>query len=334
MNSPAILDADMATVARWARSGFAWWLEELRALVPARWQQRLARQPPVEARFDGNGFVFARQGMGVPRPTGPVAVVLAEGTALVREVQLPALGATDLRRLLALESERLLPFAPGTALIDHDTGAADGDGRQTVVVAGLPLAAADAAMAAAAADGLDVRSLRVATGAGARFDFLPAWPGQASAAKRPQRFWWGAVAIAAAINLAVLIGRDVAALHEMAALVETHAQTAATARQLLARVIGEDTRRRALLARRAVQDPLTPLAAVTRAFPDSIWVQRLAWDGSQLRIAGYKPGSVDAVALLRRSPVFAEVRSVAGDVPAQVTSGQPFELTADARPRS
>lgn len=330
--TPAILDADMATVGRWLRSGLAWWIEELAALVPGRLKHALAGKPAIDARFDGQGFRLSRRGVAITRADAGVALVLPAEAALVRQVELPMLGAGDTRRLLALEAERLLPFAPGTALIDHAIGAPGGDGRQWVAVAGLPLAAAQSAMAAATAQGLDVRQLRIADGAGARFDFLPDWPRtEAAAGNSPRRFWWGAVAIGLLINLAALVGRDIVSLQQTEALVASHGETAATARQLRARVVTEDAERRALLRRRAAQDPLSVLAAATRALPDSVWVQRLAWDGRTLRLAGYKQGNLDIVAALRAEPMFAAVRGTSTDVPAQSGARQPFEISAERR---
>ena len=149
--------------------------------------------------------------------------------------------------------------------------------------------------------------------------------------RSPRRIWWAVVGLAFLLNLAVLIGLDVQQLDQVRTLVDEHGQTAQTARLLRARVINEAARRQDLAARRSAQNPLPVLAETARALPDSVWVQRLAWDGARLRIGGYKPGSVDVVAALRRSPMFAEVRSSATDVPAQLETGQPYELTAERR---
>lgn len=335
MSTPAILDADMATLARWGRTGFDWWTEELRALVPSRLRRWFAPGPAVVARYDGQRFALSRRGATIERGQGALAValVLPAATVLVREVRLPVLGLADLRRLVDLDAERLLPFAPGTALVDFTVGAPRGDGLQPVTVAGLPLATANAALAAAAVDGLDVRQLRIDSGSGApAFDFLPAWRrAGALPIDAPRRFWWGVVGLGFLLNMGVMIGRDVHDLGETRALVEAHGQTAATARLMRARVVNEDARRRGLIARRNAHNPLPVLAETTRVLPDPVWVQRLSWDGAQLRIAGYKPGSVDVVAALRRAPIFTEVRSSATDVPAQSATGQPFELTAERR---
>jgi Tfp pilus assembly protein PilN len=145
-----------------------------------------------------------------------------------------------------------------------------------------------------------------------------------------RRIWWAIVGLMFLLNLMTLIGRDIQALRTVEALVEAHGQTAATARQLRARVVAEDRRRRGLVERRRGQDPLPMLAEATRLLPAEAWVQRLGWDGKRLRLAGYKASGVDVVAALRRSPLLADVRSAATDVPAQGTT-QPFDVSADRR---
>lgn len=335
MSTPAILDADMATVARTLRTGFDWWLEELRGLVPARARRWLAPRPGVIAHFDGERLTLSRRGAGIPRGRGTMAVTLAlpPGAALVRDVDLPALGQGDMRRLIDLDAERLLPFAASAAVVDFEPGAAIGDGRQRVAVAALPLRPAHAAIVAAKAADLEVRRLGILDNGSVRFDFLPALlraDGRPRA--HPRRLWWGLVALAFVVNLAVFIGRDIEDLDQTAALVETHGQAAATARVLRARVIGEDSRRRTMLAKRH-DDPLRVLAATSHALPDGVWVQRWSWDGAQLRLAGFKNGNTDVVATLRREPRFVAVRNAGVDIPAQSTAAQPFDVTVDLRPR-
>jgi Tfp pilus assembly protein PilN len=100
---------------------------------------------------------------------------------------------------------------------------------------------------------------------------------------------------------------------------------------LRSRVVNEDALRRKMLERRKSNDPLGILAETTRVLPDQIWVQRLSWDGTRLRLAGFKPGTMDVVAALRHSPMFAEVHSTATDMPAQSATGQPFDVTAERR---
>jgi general secretion pathway protein L len=333
MSGTTILDADMATVAAWTRSGFAWWIDELRSLVPPAVRRRFDPQPAVVARYCDERITLHRRGAVIQRGDGAMAVALhlPADAAFIREVKLPVLGSADLRRLIALDSDRLLPFAPGTALVDFEAGPA-ADGKQSVVIAGLPRKTAAAALAAADADGLDVQQMRIASDAQPRFDFLPDWRSDsAGAADRPQLLWWSFVGALFIVNLAVMIVRDVQQLRAVEALVAEHGQSAATARQLRARVLAEDQCRRELIAHRERQSPQPALAAATRALPDTVWVQRFVWDGTELRLIGFKPGSFDIVAALRRSPAFDAVRSVAVEMPEQASVTQPFEVTARHR---
>ncbi len=342
MNGTTILDADMATVLGWVRTGFAWWIDELRAMVPPAVRRRFNPPPAVVARYAGNRIGLSRRGVAISRGNGAMAatLVLPAGAALVRDVRLPVLGMADLRRLVALDADRLLPFASGTALIAFETSPAV-DGMQQVTIAGLPRETAAAALAAAKADGIDVRQLQLESDGAARFDFLPDWQrDSAGATDRPQQLWWGIVAGIFVANLAVLIGRDVQQLRTVEALVDDHGQAAAIARRLRSRVIAEDARRRDLVARRGRQDPAPILAAATRALPDTVWIQRFGWDGTQMRLIGFKPGSFDIVAALRRAPAFGPgrltpafnaVRSVSIEMPDQTRVAQPFEVTAGRR---
>lgn len=325
-----ILNADMATVGRAARAGVSWWFQELRAIVPARSRRWLTPQTPVVAHYDGTAVVLTRRGRAAAhRPGLPVALTVPAAGALVRTVELPALGTADLRRLVAVEAERLLPFAADSALVDFEVGPRGDDSRQPITLAALPVDTADAALAAAGE--LDVRALGLAAPSGRRFDFMPEWRRiKALRVSSARQIWWALTAFAFVLNLATLIGREVYALRQMAALVETHGETAATARKLRARVFAEDRRRRDWLQRRRRHDPLPVLAAVT-ALPDGVWVHRLAWDGTQLRIAGFKPASVDVIGALRRSPLFSAARNGGTEVAATTTTGQPFDVTADRR---
>jgi general secretion pathway protein L len=331
MTTASVLDADMTTVLGWARNGASWWVEELGALVPAR-LGRLGSRPLDVAHYADGRFSYARRGAALPGAKGPVAVTLPATAALQRTIAVPPLGSSDLQRLVTLEAERLLPFAPGTAVIAFEAGPLRSEG-QSVTLAGLPLASARTAIEAAATAGLDVRRLGLAADDGVRFDFLPALNAAALTAKRRARLiWWGIAAAALAVLVGVFIAHDVRHLEETRALVEAHGQTAATARLLRARVIAEDARRRTLLADRGRHDPLPVLAAVTKALPDSVWVQRFSFDGQDLRLGGFKPASVDVVALLRQAPAFSAVRNTAVEMaPTGAGASQPFEVVAERR---
>lgn len=334
MNAAAILNADMATLRRWTLDGWAWWLAELRGLLPPGLLARLHRDGSVVAQPDGDGFVLVERGAvrrADPAHAVSAAVVLPAGDCLVRDVRLPVLGRADLDRMLRFDLDRLMPFPAGTALVAVEPGVADGSGFQQVTFAALPRARAQAVVDAAATQGITARRLAIGVPGAVRFDFLPALrSGAGTTAATPARRWWLAVALLFALNLALLVVRDIQSLHSLEELVGAHGTTATTARRMRAQLVAEDAARRDWVAQRAATDPLALLSDLTRALPDSAWVQRLGWDGAQLRLTGFKRGGVDIIAPLRALPRFAAVRAAGNDVATAQAVGEPFDITAQA----
>lgn len=325
MSETRILDADMATVGRWLAEGFGWWRGELAGLIPERWRGR-GGASAVQAAWDGHGFALTRRGQPFAAPKGPLRadVTVPAARVLTRALLLPALGAGDLRRLIGLEAERLMPFPAGTALLDSRIGGRDAaTGKVAVEIAALPRPTAEAALAAADTAGIEPVRLGVPG-----FDFLPQLAGGVSAGARARRFWWGTVAALAVLNLLMLVIADVQRLRDLELRVAEHGIAATSARTLRARVIAEDQRRRGLLARRDAGDPLRPLAAATRALPAGSWAQRAAWDGTALRLTGLRGETTDVPALLRRAPEFASVRATSTDISAGTALAIPFDVTA------
>lgn len=335
MNAATILNADMATLRRWTADGWAWWLDELRGLLPPGLLARLHRDGSVVAQPDGDGFMLVERGAvrrADPAQATNAAITLPAGDCLVRDVRLPVLGRADLDRMLRFDLDRLMPFPAGTALVAVEPGRADGSGFQQVAVAALPRARAQAVIDAAAGQGITARRLAIGMPGALRFDFLPALrSGAGAAAVTPARRWWLVVALLFGLNLALLVVRDIQSLHSLEELVSAHATTATTARRMRAQLVAEDTARRDWAARRATDDPLALLSDLTRALPGSAWVQRLSWDGAQLRLTGFKRGGVDIIAPLRALPRFASVRAAGNDVATAQAVGEPFDVTAQAR---
>ncbi len=326
-----ILDTDMTTLARTLRGGLAWWLDELRDMLPPSLRRLGGATPALVATWSGSHFTLTRGGTPVTatpdrRRPRPVAVEIPAAMVLSRVVALPRLGRRDLAQLIALDSERLMPFPAGEAVLGFVAGTANDDGSVPVTIAAMPLGNAQAILGAARAAGLAPRRLGPPGG----FDFLPGM--DAGGSNQAQRYWWSAVGIMAALLVVTVIGLDIQRTRQFEALVTAHGDAAASARAVRLRVVGEDGRRRAWLTRRAAHDPLALLAAATRALPDGAWVQRLDFDGARLRLAGYKAGNVDPVAALRKVALFATVRPSNSDIAPPQALGQPFDVTAELAP--
>jgi Tfp pilus assembly protein PilN len=110
-------------------------------------------------------------------------------------------------------------------------------------------------------------------------------------------------------------------------LVAAHGATAATARGLRERIVQEDARRAAQLRARATTEPLAILAQLTRALPDSSWVQRLELAGGRLRLVGYQAQREPVAAKLRTIPRFARVQAAPSELAGGPASAEPFDVT-------
>lgn len=323
------------------RRAAAWWWGELAAMLPARWTGRDEGGERLIACPDPTGYRLAWSGPRgevtldpAERPAVPPLLVLPAGAGLIRRLDLPALPPADLRRLIRLDLDRLTPFPPELALADLEVEGG-GDRRTRVVVGVVRRDRAEAALAEAAAAGLDPVGLALRDEDGAvRFDFLSDLP----AARRPARRGWRAVrpgllwGLAGGLALAGLLAgawRDQAEIDGLRRQAEALRPQAAAARALRESLATETERRLRLRARQQESDPLALLAALTAALPDDIWVQRLEWDGAGLRLAGGAAGGEAAVlTALAAVPAFRAARAEAATLAA--TPGRlPFAVTID-----
>jgi general secretion pathway protein L len=338
-------EMDFASVASLARRGLAWWGEELAGMVPARWRGSFTARPRLFAEHlaEGGWRVWRDGRLAADRLTAseakrPVGILMSSTGVLVRELEIPRVPRADVRRMIALDIDRLSPLKPDLVYFDVEVLDPGGSGPRQQVLLGLAPRAAAAAVEEARAAGLRPGRLSISLedrDGPPRFDFLPQV--QAAAGERsvtPRRAWaWGAVALLMALNLALLVARDIASVSDLRRLVEAQQPAASAAMRVRAAVDGEEARRRNLLARGAGSDPLAVLNAVTQAMPARAWVQHLEWNGRTIRIVGFKTGGLDIGAAVRGSGAFANPRADAADAGARNAAGQPFDITADARPR-
>ena len=336
MSVNAILNADMATVRSWALGGLRWWISQLSELVPARWRIGGGAQGTL-ALFDGAGDLsYLRGGRPVPKPAqGDARVVLAipEPMGLTRSLTVPRLGAADMRRLVELEIERLMPLPSDETLVAIQPLAQGGvSAASSAAVAILPRElAARAISAAISAQLVPTRVMLLpASEGGIRYDFTPVLRehGLLPTRSSPALFWWGLVGVAFLLNLVLLIVRDQQSVDRLAALVDAQAPAVTAARTIATRARQFELNADLLAAERGSHDVLGALGSVSAALPSGAWVQRYAWSGRSVRLTGYKRQGVDVLAALRHDPRFANVRSANSDVIAEIPAGQPFDITA------
>ncbi|TGX48709.1 hypothetical protein E5A73_20605 [Sphingomonas gei] len=336
MTPGLLLDADMQTIGQWLLGGLRWWIDEIRALVPAR-----SRRPPAGGlpRFavERGALVSlafgTRRAVPIPKARTWVTIVIPAGDCLIRVITRPALNERDLQRMITFEADTLLPIPAGSALIAaRNLGAADEAGKIRIEVAGLPVDKARELADVAAATGLVPVSivLSEAHRQAPPLDFAPAMRGAGLLAHRRSAtpLLWAFVAILMTLNVAIWIWRDAARVAGFERLVAEQ-QPAMNVAQTVARR-GEQDRR--LIARslglRRSRDPLNVFAAVSGALPPGVWLQRLAWDGESVRLVGYRPEKADVATALRRSGRFAAVRAAEGEIQTVMPTGEPFDITA------
>jgi general secretion pathway protein L len=348
MTLQELLNADMRSISGLIRQGFAWWIDELAALLPLGWRGRFSSRPKLLAEpLAAGGWRYWKDGRPIAdearggAPRSGVGLILPPGAVLSREVQFPRLPLADVRRMVAMDLDRLSPLRPDLIFVDVEIIDRDAaDGRQTVLVGVLPREIAARQLEAAREAGLSPKALSAAIADGSpasRFDFLPAVrraSGEATGGG-VLRYWWGAVAALIVINVAFLIGRDILDVSRLRNAVAGQRGAVGTALALRRRVEDENSQRRDVVTRGTRNDPLRMLNALTTAIPAGAWVQHLEWNGQTLRAVGFKGADVDMSAALRGSPAFTNPRAATVDTASKTASGQPFDITVDAgkRPR-
>ncbi|MBA4051688.1 MAG: hypothetical protein C0472_07365 [Erythrobacter sp.] len=334
-----VLDMDMSSLATTLREGWDWWTGELAAMVPARLQPQGRKLSGPSAAFDAAGDLWLDGAALEPVAEGArrrlMPVVLPPAAAIATRTMLPRLAPRDLARMIALESDRLLPFPPGSAIAAARALSAEaepGAARVPTLVAGMPQARAAALVASARECGIEPLALvwQSPEDEGLTIDLLPALVASGAVPARwdSRPFWWGVVAALFLANIGLMIWRDIAATNEFAAEVEAQAATGSAARALAERLAREAALRKSLIAERDAHDPLSLLALTAVALPEGAWVQRFSSTPESLRITGYKAPGSDIQTALRATGRFASLQTSVSDPTAEGGGGQPFDVSA------
>ena len=339
MNLNAILNADMSTVGRWLSAGVAWWTDELRGLIPARWRERLSPRQDVIAQLAGDDFVFWRNADGAAtlfRPKGTVRkarLLLPPETVLEREIELPSLSERDTRQMVSLELDRLTPFAADDVYWDIAYTQASDGGRQRAIMAVLRRSDAAALLATAQQRDIGIRAISVGPSPAegpSRFDFCPAMRRARAMPRTTAPFWWSLAAVLLVLNAGLMVWRDTIATDQLRALADSQKVRVELAMRVHDRASAEAASRTRFLDHRNQTRPLPILEALTRALPPPAWVRRLDWDGTSLQLSGYKDPRFDIARAVASSRIFINVNADNGPSPENV-SVQPFEVSADVK---
>jgi general secretion pathway protein L len=322
------------------RRAFAWWVSELKAMLPARLRRVVASSAPeyaVDVERDGvivraltaNGerelgrLQFA--GLSAEVRRAQLAVLLAPGdlrapreavlrlpaTRILRKrVELPAAAAENLREVLSIDLDRQTPFTAEQVYFDFTEPDIDRkSGRLHVDLVVATRQQVDAGIEVVRDLGLLPRQVTVnwPRGDGPRVNLLPA----AAAQARPK--------FVSALNLALVtlaialaIAAVVIPLQQREAVAAELAQRVseqrkrADATQRLAAEIDQLTRQSRFLVNRRAQRPLAVdiLAELTRVVPDDTWIFRLRTTGREVQVFGYSTAATALIGLIEQSPLF------------------------------
>ena len=334
MSDGGILNADLRTVTVWLSDGWRWWIGELAELVPLRLRDWLAARRKLADYDADTGEVLLRHNPDARYPTGyaPVAVILPPDFCLTRTIERPELSPRDLDSMITLDCDRILPLAATAAVVAARViGRDEAHRRMSVEVAAIPRGAAEnlaAAIARMPRPCLAVYQDPPERGAVPPVDFLPALrraglvTGPASTAPA----LWLIVAFLFALNIGLLVWRDMASVDALAEIAAQQTPAVNAARRIEARISGFDRQVLSVRKHRQTGEPLAVLSRVGIALPPGVWLQRFTWADGSLRLAGYRPALTDVSAALRRAG-FAVTRYSETAVSGNSKLGQPFEVT-------
>ncbi|HVZ91404.1 MAG TPA: PilN domain-containing protein [Rhizomicrobium sp.] len=337
MNAKDFLNMDLQTAAQLFLRGWRWWSEEIMAMLPPEWRERLTSRSRTVAEIRGGEVIYRTEGSNEPlpaKPRGRIKLLMPADQVLVRQVELPLLPMSDVRRMLALDIDRLTPFAPDQVYFDAEIVSRDQEnGRQKVSVGVLLRERAAKYLELARDRNLQPAALGVAAagGASAGFDFLAAMrdANGGDAAQRRSLYWWAAAAGLLAINIGLLAYRDSSSLDELRQTVEAQQAPVSVVIRTRDKVDRERARRADLIDRMRKSSPLPVLDAVTAAMPMDAWVSRFEWNGRTVHLRGQRKTSNDILARLEASPALRNARSLASDVRNDSSASRQFDLQAD-----
>jgi general secretion pathway protein L len=339
MNAKDLLNMDMESASRLLLQFWRWWTDELMSMLPPEWRERLTKRSHIVAEVRGNDLIYRNEENGsllAAKPRGPIKFLIPSDQVLLRQIDLPLLPLSDVKRMVALDIDRLTPFQVDQVYFDADVVSRDQEsGRQQVAVGVLPRTTAEQVLGFVRERDLVPAAIGVAARNGTaapNFDFLSAMRDAqgGDAAQRRSLYWWGAAAALLVINIGFLTYRDSSRLDELRQTVESQQAPVNIALRTRDKVEHEAARRTLLLQSKQRTSPLPVLNAVTQVLPQDAWVSRFEWNGRTVHIRGQRKTSNDILARLEASPVLRNARSLSSET--RNNEGavvQQFDMQAD-----
>jgi general secretion pathway protein L len=315
-----------------AEGFLAWWLGELRQLVPDRLVQALAATPRrlvvelgpvVTLRLiaDGAELVLAR--IPATDRAGLAAALVDAGRevrlelrlprekVLRRRLELPLTRDRDLRPLLSFELARQTPLAAEDVHYDVRVLARDrARHRMTVEVALARRSAVEAAVAELAACGVRPAFVQ----ADAEDGWVPTLLTlvERSPAERRRRWLQAALGGLAVLLLAGLVVADgvrrEATRAALQAQLVQEKEAAEATKALQAKAAALTASRSFLPAQRQARALSTMMEELARILPDDTWLTNLSLDGEAIHLQGSSGGADRLIELIDASPLFTDAR--------------------------
>jgi len=334
MSATAALPHRVVAVRQLLGSAVAWWLAELRDMVPQGWLDGL-----IGARRHGTVLAVGRDQVSLlieRQAHAATSISLAEDDAgaLSARVQAAIRGVGASRTVaIRLEPDAVfecsleLPLAAERSLpqiVRNQLGKVTPLPVHTVrfayrVTERLPAAKllklrvviakqATIERALALADGIGLRPSRITTGPASGAPFLLWQAGVSHAGKRPRQRWLRALEMCGVVLFVAAYGLHVYRLDHTRADLRT---AVAAARQMAAgteRVATQVRHMRAALdalsAQKDAPSPLRIIDALTRLVPQDSWVYQLSVHGRTVEMAGYSPRATDMISRIEGSALF------------------------------
>lgn len=338
------------------RGFFAWWLEELRGLLPRRWREPGSRRHSLLLQLERPfARVYERRGRRLesvgslvlpdgaaeaPPPVEPrlrralvrhkdtTLLVLGEDDALTCTDLLPAAAEHDLARIMGHKVDLLTPWSAEQGYVAQKILGRRRDGMLEVLVAAASRARLDELLRALAAIGVQPSAVDVAlAGEGQRtagIDLLRTGAPQRGGPRLLAILF--AVLLLAVAATAGLVGWQG---YQRQHLLTEQAHLAAALEQRLADLPELRVRIDALRAqarffaddRGSRPSPLLVLEVLSRLLPDTVWLTETTLDGNELSIAGYAEDASTLIPLVEAAPEFEQVRFQAPSTRVSVRSG-------------
>jgi general secretion pathway protein L len=338
VNVKDILNADHEALLQWAVNGWRWWIGELMELVPPDFRERFLQRKATTAELSDQRITYRDEKTSAvlaEKPRGAIKVLLPSDQVLTRELDLPVLPVSDMKRMLALDLDRLTPFRPDQVLFDAGIVSRDPDaGRQHVLLGVITRDGAVAAMERARAFGVEPAGLGVVGNGGrSNLDFLPALRDitGGNAARKRSVYWWAAAAVLLALNLFYFSWRDSNEVEQLRSAVEAQQAPVNVAVHLRDKVEKEAAHRVDLIRQQAQASPLKVLDAVSKALPQGAWAEHFEWNGKTVQVRGFEKDTPNLLATLEASPLLHNARSLTPNPGAVHQASASFDLAADRR---